>query len=496
MDTGIIHNLPLALVICGLALAVAALGTKVAVRAGIPTALAFIGVGIVVDQPLNLTREIGGYEGAYAIGNVALALILFYGGLSTEVRRTKGIWLPSITLATVGVLAISVLTGLVVWCLIPSVPWYAALMIGAVLGSTDAASVLQILGGERIAGRVRETVELESGLNDPMAFVLVVAFAGMTMGQPFDPWVIPQVAWQLVAGAIIGGAIGWVSELALAAFEEDSPEIYPVITIALALLSYGVAHLAQASGLLAVFMTALALGNSADLPFRSTIVRFHASLAYLAQIAMFFMLGVLVDLDVVLDVRMIGAGIVLSLAVAFVCRPLVTSAILLAFRYSVRETVAISWLGLRGAVPIILMTVPLLLARTDEDARRLQQGFGLVFVCVIVGSIIPGSTVRWTMRLLRLRLPPAPRPSAMIDMVTKTPLDTHMMMVVVQPGAPIEGKTLADARIPGDITVALLIRGARTQRVRGDTSFEAGDEVAISLPDRMVPIARKLFGEE
>jgi len=496
MGENIFHSLPLVLVICGLALAVAALGTKVATRVGIPTALAFIGVGIVVDQPLGLTAQIGGFEGAYAIGNVALALILFYGGLSTEVRRTKGVWLPSITLATVGVVAVSVLTGLVVWWLFPSVPWYAALMVGAVLGSTDAASVLQILGGERIAGRVRETVELESGLNDPMAFVLVAAFAGLAMGQPFDPWTVPLVAWQLVAGAGIGLVIGWISDLALAAFEEDAPEIYPVITIALALLSYGVAHLAHASGLLAVFMTALALSNSADLPFRSTIVRFHASLAYLAQIVMFFMLGVLVDLDVALAPRVLVGGVVVALALAFVCRPVVTTAILLPFGYSARETAAISWLGLRGAVPIILMTIPLLMAKTEEGAERLQEAFGLVFVCVIVGSIIPGSTVRWTLRLLRLRLPPAPRPSAMIDMVTKTPLDTQMLMVVVQPGAPIEGKTLAEARIPGDITVALLVRGARTQRVRGDTRFEAGDEVAISLPERLIPIARQLFGEE
>jgi NhaP-type Na+/H+ and K+/H+ antiporter len=119
-----------------------------------------------------------------------------------------------------------------------------------------------------------------------------------------------------------------------------------------------------------------------------------------------------------------------------------------------------------------------------------------VFVSVIVGSIIPGSTVRWVLRLLRLRLPPPPKPSAMIDMVTKTPLDTRMMMVVVQRGAPVEGKDLAEARIPGEITVALLIRGGRTQRVRGDTRFEPGDEVAVSLPDRLVPIARRMFGEQ
>lgn len=495
MGESIIHSLPLALVICGLALAVAALGTKVATRVGIPTALAFIAVGVVVDQPLGLTQHIGGYQGAYAVGNIALALILFYGGLSTDLRHMRGVWLPSIALATVGVLAVSALTGLVVWWLFPAIPWYAALMVGAVLGSTDAASVLQILGNERIAGRVRQTVELESGLNDPMAFVLVAAFAAMVMGQPFDPWLVPEVAWQLVAGAAIGVVIGWVSDLALAAFEEDAPEVYPVITIALALLSYGVAHLAHASGLLAVFMTALTLGNSADLPFRSTIVRFHASLAYLAQIVMFFMLGVLVDLDAVLDPRILVGGGVVAMALAFVCRPVAVTAILLPLGYTARETAAISWLGLRGAVPIILMTIPLLMAKTEEGAERLQQAFGLVFVCVIVGSIIPGSTVRWTMRLLRLRQPPAPRPSAMIDMVTKTPLDTRMMMVVVQPGAPIEGQALSEARIPGEITVAILIRGARTQRVRGDTRFEAGDEVAISLSERLIPIARQLFGE-
>ena len=495
LDPEIIDSLPLLLVIFGLMLAVAALGTKVATRIGIPTALGFIAVGMLVGGPLDLSDRLAGYQGAYAVGNVALALILFYGGLSTEIRRTRGVWVPSIALATVGVVLVSVITAAVVWAAFPGVGWYAALMLGAVLGSTDAASVLQILGGERIAGRVRETVELESGLNDPMAFVLVAAFAHMWMGGSFDPWTVPLVLWQLVAGAAIGLVIGWVSDLALAAFEEDSPEVYPVITVALALLAYGAAHMAHASGLLAVFMTALALGNSADLPFRSTIVRFHASLAYLAQIVMFFMLGVMIDLRVLTDPVVIAGGAMVALVLAFVARPIAVTSILLPLGYSVRETAAISWLGLRGAVPIILMTVPLLMAQGEQHMPFLQRAFGAVFICVIVGSVIPGSTVRWTLRLLRLRLPSPPKPSAMIDMVTKTPLDTRMMMVVVQPGAPIEGRQLAEARIPGEITVALLIRGVRTQRVRGDTRFEAGDEVAISLPDRLVPIARQMFGE-
>jgi cell volume regulation protein A len=156
----------------------------------------------------------------------------------------------------------------------------------------------------------------------------------------------------------------------------------------------------------------------------------------------------------------------------------------------------VAWLGLRGAVPVILMTIPLLSVTDDRANATLQLLFMLVFCCVIVGNIIPGSTVRWTMRLLRLRLPPAPRPTASIDIVTAVPLDTTLMMAMVNPGSPIAGHTLADAKLPSEVTVALLVRNGHTERVRGDTTFEVGDEVALSLPDRMTPVVRRMFGEE
>ena len=490
-----VNNLPLVLIICGLMLAVAALGTKMAMRIGIPTALGFIGVGMLIGGQTELRTLLQGYEGAYSIGNIALALILFYGGLSTDVRKVRGIWLPSITLATVGVLGVAGVTAYIIRILLPSAPWSVALMMGAVLGSTDAASVLQILARERLSGRVREIVELESGLNDPMAFILVATFTSVAMGGPFEVSAIPTIIWQMCAGALIGGAIGWLSSLAIGAFEEDSPEIYPVITIALALFAYGIAESLHSSGLLAVFMTALTLGNSADLPFRSTIVRFHASLAYLAQIVMFFVLGVLVIPESLLDIRVMASGTLIALILAFVARPLVITPLLLLFRIPICESLAVSWLGLRGAVPIILMMIPLTAARTSNGQQNLSRAFAVVFVCVVVGSIIPGSTVRWVMRLLRVRLPPIPRPSTTIDMITKTPLDTCMMIMVVQPGSAIDGKHLSEAKLPGEITIALVIRGARTHRVRGDTRLEAGDEVAMSLPERMVPIAQVLFGE-
>lgn len=483
------------LAIAGLVLAAAAIGTKLSSRAGIPTALIFIGLGMVLgwhraDEPTLLP-----YGQVYLVGNVALALILFCGGLSTDLRRTRGVWGPSVALATVGVLGVSMLIAAAAWMIIPGFQWERALVLGAVLGSTDAASVLQILGGERLAGRIRETVELESGLNDPMAFVLVAAFTGMAMGKGWSWWAVPEIAWQLAAGALIGAAIGKVAIWALRRFREDTPEVYPAISIALALASYGLASMAHASGLLAVFITALTLGNARALPYRATLVRFHAALAYLAQVLMFFVLGVLVAPADLVEPRTVVGGVMLAFLLAFVARPIVVTLVLLPFGYSAREIAAIAWLGLRGAVPVILMTIPLITAAGSNLMSSMQVMFNAVFFCVLVGSFLPGSTVRWMMRFLRVRLPPAPRPTAALDLVTRSPLDATLAMLIVQPGAPIAGRTVGEAGIPGEVTIAMLIRGTRTERVRGDTRFEIGDEVALSMPEAMLPTMRALFGE-
>ncbi|MBL9140236.1 MAG: cation:proton antiporter, partial [Phycisphaerae bacterium] len=394
------------------------------------------------------------------------------------------------------VVGVTLVTALLAKLLIPGFSWPSALILGAVLGSTDAASVLQILSGERIAGRVRETVELESGLNDPMAFILVAAFTGMFVGEGWSWLVVPHIVWQLVGGALVGLATGWVAVKSLISFREDAPEVYPARTLAIVMVAYGVATIVGASGLLAVFLAALYIANSRVLPYRATLVRFHATLAYLAQIVMFLVLGFLVDPRELINGEVMAGGAVLAVILAIIARPLVVTAILWPCGFAAREIAGVAWLGLRGAVPIVLMTIPLLAVTDDRANADLRLLFLVVFCCVIVGSIIPGSTVRWTMKFLRLRLPPIPRASASIDLVTAAPLDATLMMFVVHPASPIAGKTLAEAKIPGEITVAMLVRGSRTERVRGDTTFEVGDEVALSVPDRMASVARKIFGED
>jgi cell volume regulation protein A len=482
--------------LAGLMLGAAALSARVSSRLGIPTALVFIGLGMALGRQEQLRSNFGEFDGAYVIGTMALALILFYGGLSTDLRRVRGVWIPATLLATVGVVGVTLLTALIAMWLIPGLTWPVALILGAVLGSTDAASVLQILSGERISGRVRETVELESGLNDPMAFVLVAAFTEMYLGNGWSWMTVPQTAWQLVGGAGIGVAIGWLSSRALHAFPEHDPEVYPARTIAIALVAYGAAHVVHASGLLAVFLAALYLANSRALPYRATIVRFHGTLAYLAQIVMFVTLGFLIEPRKLLDGRVLVGGTLVAIVLAVISRPVVVTAILWPCGFKPKEIAGIAWLGLRGAVPVILMTIPLISVTDDRADATLQLLFMLVFCSVIVGNIIPGSTVRWTMKLLRLRLPPAPRPTASIDIVTAVPLDTTLVMLMVNPGSTVAGRTLAEAKLPGEITVAILVRRGHTERVRGDTVFEVGDEVALSLPDRLTPVVRRMFGEE
>lgn len=494
MSSALFYTLPVLLALTGLLLGAAAFSARASSRLGIPTALVFIALGMALGRQPELRSAVGDYDVLYVVGNVALSLILFYGGLCTDLRRVRGVFWPAVALATVGVLGISLVTGVVAWLLIPGITFAAALILGAVLGSTDAASVLQILGGERIAGRVKETVELESGLNDPMAFILVATFTAMSMGDGFSWMVLPGIVWKLIGGAFLGVFIGWVAMNAIQHFRDDAPEAYPARTLAVALLAYGVAESLHASGLLAVFMAALYLRNSRQLPFSATLIRFHATMAYLAQIVMFVALGFVVNPAVMVEFPVAVGGTVLALALALITRPLVVTMVLWPFGFPANEIAGVAWLGLRGAVPVILMTIPLMVSAGDTRNDELQIIFKVVFFCVIVGNVIPGATVRWVMGMLRLRLPPAPQASATIDIVTAQPMDAALMMMPVHPDSPVAGKTLAEAKLPGEVTVALLVRNGRAERVRGDTVFEVGDEVALAVPDRMASVVRALFG--
>src|SRR3954469_14162077 len=386
----------LLLATCGLLLGVSVLFSRASQRTGLPIALLFLIVGMLAGSEGIGGIEFDNYRFAFRIGVVALALILFDGGLNTPLGVLRGVAAPAGLLATVGVAAIAGLTA--VGAHFIGLGWPEALLVGAVVSSTDAAAVFSSLRGSglHLKRRVGVTLEVESGINDPAAIILTTVLTANLLSPVAGPtWRIPaEILVQLVMGAATGFAIGYGGRQLLARLALSTGGLYPVMTLALGLLSLGLATLLRGSGFLAIYLTGLILGNG-PLPYRTALLRVHDALAWLSQVGMFLILGLLVFPSRLLGVA--GAGLAIAMLLACIVRPAVVALCLAPFRYRPREILYIGWVGLRGAVPIVLATFPLL--RGAPGAERL---FDLIFIIVVAGAILPGATVAWVTRKLGL----------------------------------------------------------------------------------------------
>ncbi len=377
----------LLLTTCGILLAASVLFSRVSQRAGIPIALLFIVIGMLAGSEGIGGIHFSDYPFAFRIGSIALALILFDGGLNTPMEAVRRYWAPAGVLATVGVVLTAGLVALAANLM--GLDWPEALILGAVVSSTDAAAVFSILRGSglHLKRRVGVTLELESGLNDPVAVILTTSLtANLLAHEAVDGWrVTGEILLQLAVGGVVGIAIAWAGRVLLARIRLVSGGLYPPLTLAIAFLAFGVATLLHGSGFLAVYLAGLLLGNS-PLPYKAGLLRVHDALAWLSQIGMFLILGLLVFPSRLPEVAVIGLAIALLLAVAI--RPLTVALCLLPFRYPMKDVAFIGWVGLRGAVPIVLGTFPVLAA-----APGAERIFHLVFFLVVVSALIPGGTV-------------------------------------------------------------------------------------------------------
>jgi cell volume regulation protein A len=389
----------------GMVLLVAVMFNRYGTKLGLPSGLLFLGLGMICGEDGPLHIDFFDFDLTYGVGMICLILILFYAGLGIKMSHMRGAWTPSIALATVGVIMISALIAVFVKWWNPITTWTEAMLIGSVLGSTDAAAVFAALVGVGFKGRVRQIVELESGLNDPMAFILVFALTSIVMGKEMSSVEIGvDVLKQFAVGGAAGLLMGWLTMKSFTLLPSQETGLYPIRSVACALASYGVASIFGGSGLVSVFLCAIYLGNSA-LPLRATIVRVHDSLAWGGQITMFFFLGFLCTPHRLLEPQIMLGGSMVALWLAFVARPVAVAAIFLPLRIPWRETVCVAWLGLRGAVPIILSTIPLLFLGNPDVAPRAQRLFDLVLICVVVGCIIPGSIIKVIPRWLGMLTP-------------------------------------------------------------------------------------------
>ncbi|BAZ92749.1 sodium/hydrogen exchanger [Thiohalobacter thiocyanaticus] len=445
-------------------------------RVGMPLLLVFLALGMLAGEEGPGALRFHNYQAAYMVGSVALAIILFDGGLGTRAATFRVGLRPALSLATLGVIITAAVTGLVA-SLVFELNWLQGLLVGAIVGSTDAAAVFGLLHaqGLRLKERVSATLEIESGANDPMAIFLTLALvellaAGATR---LDAGVVVLLVQQMGLGLVLGYGGGRllvyvINRLPLAT------SLYPLLALAGALVIFSGTLNLGGSGFLAVYVAGLVLGNR-PLQANLGIQRFHDGIAWLAQIGMFLMLGLLVTPSALLAVAL--PALAVALALIFLARPLAVVISLLPFGFPLREQVFVGWVGLRGAVPIILALFPLL-----ADLPNAQRYFNVAFFVVLVSLVLQGWTLAPLARRLGLEVPTTPGWHRRLELDLPGQLDYEMVVYVLSGDSPALGETPATLRLPPGVGVAGLIR---------DNAVTAGCEaVRLSVGDHLLLLAR------
>ncbi len=459
------------------------ISSKFSTRLGMPVLVIFLALGMLAGS-----EGIGGiafenYQIAHAIGTVALAIILFDGGMRSPLSSLKIAWQPSAVLATLGVLLTSAGTGLAAAYLL-GLPLLEGLLLGSIVGSTDAAAVFSLLrsAGIRLRQRLSATLEIESGANDPMAIFLTVGLLQvLTHEVPLGPSLLLLFLMQMGIGLAVGLGIGRLAVLLNHRLNLAAAGLYPLLAVACGLLAFGLSALFQGSGHLAIYVAGVVLGNSKQVFQRGTLL-FHDGLAWASQITMFVVLGLLSTPSQIAKVA--GPSILLAGALIFIVRPLSVIPLLLPFRFNWREITLISWVGLKGAVPIILATYPLLYG--------LESGpllFNVVFFVVLISAILQGSTLPLAARLLKLEIPPVPEPPLSLEISSLRDVDAEIVDYPVHQGSRAANRFVRDLALPEGAVVAMISRDKQVIPPRGSTRIHVGDHVFVVVaPESRHPV--------
>ncbi|MEU6026488.1 potassium/proton antiporter [Streptomyces tauricus] len=468
-----VHHLNQLLLVCSLVLLVAVAAVRISSRSGLPSLLVYLGIGVAMGQDGIGDVHFDNAELTQVIGYAALVVILAEGGLGTKWKEIKPGLPAASSLAIVGVSVSVGVTATAAHYLI-GLEWRQALIIGAVVSSTDAAAVFSVLRKVPLPSRVTGILEAESGFNDAPVVILVVAFS--TAG-PVDHWyhLVGEIALELAIGALIGLAVGFLGAYGLRHVALPASGLYPIAVMAIAVTAYAAGALAHGSGFLAVYLAAMVLGN-AKLPHWPATRGFADGLGWIAQIGMFVLLGLLVTPHEMGDD--IWPALVIGLVLTMVARPLSVVLALLPFRMRWQEQALMSWAGLRGAVPIILATIPMVSG--IEESRRI---FNIVFVLVVVYTLVQGPTLPWLARTLGLSTSDSETADLGIESAPLERLRGHLLSLAIPDGSKMHGVEINELRLPAGAAVTLVVRGGESFVPLPTTVLRRGDELLVVATD-------------
>ncbi|MEN2767095.1 potassium/proton antiporter [Ornithinibacillus xuwenensis] len=448
-------------------LIIGVLATKFSSRLGLPALILFLLAGMLLNNLIYFANA----ELTQLIGIMALIIILFDGGTQTKWTSIRPVIGPASVLATVGVLLTTIITGFAAMYIL-DFSLMEGMLFGAIVGSTDAAAVFSVLGNKNFNKRLTSTLEAESGSNDPMAVFLTVALIELIQIPETSIWIaIGGFFLQMGLGLVFGLVLGKATVMVINHIKLDTSGLYPVLAMGAAIFTYAITDSLGGSGLLAVYVMAVFVGNS-DLTYRYTILRFNEGFAWMMQIVMFTLLGLLVFPSQLLDV--FWQGILLAIILMFIARPVAIFISMLFMKYNVKEKLFISWAGLKGAVPIVLGTYPIIAGLENS-----QLIFNAVFFVVLFSALVQGGTLTWLAEKLRLINHEDDDSTPSIELINLGATESEIMKMTIVKRSPANGVSLNHLNLPKDTLIIGITRNNTLLTPTGESVIQKGDTVYV-----------------
>jgi potassium/hydrogen antiporter len=468
------------------ALLAGALGASLlAGRIRVPGLLLFLGLGMLLGTDALGWIDFSDYHAARAVGIVALALILFEGGLTAGYEEIRPVLAAAASLAVLGTIVTAVVAGLAAAWLF-DLSTLEGMLVGSILASTDGAAIFAVLRGSTLRRRLARTLEGEAGFNDPVAVLLVLGFIHWLKEPGYG---LPDMALLFVEeigiGLVVGLAVGRVAVLGLQRSRLASAGLYPVASLAIAAIAFGAADVLHGSGFLAVYLAGLELGSGA-IPAKRTITTFHAGMGWLAQVVMFLALGLLAFPHQIVDFAL--EGTLLALVVVLAARPIGVFAATVGLHFDVREKIVLGWAGLRGAVPVVLATFAVI-----EDVPHSHDYFNIAFFAVLLSTILQGTTFEPLAKWLGVTTDEAALPTSLVDVGAVRRLGAEVIEFPVNEGDAIAGRRVRQSGLPREALLNVIIRGEQAILPRGASRIEAGDRLHLLVRQEAAMELRELM---